>query len=91
MTHGGEPAEMHQYPMTKFAKMFREHSSGQSVGTTVFTRDRLEQYRQDVRFWQRNDCTTAVERAFCHAKSKGYTEKETRVHVLMMCRKAGEK
>ena len=47
----------------------------------------LEEAKSD----QNRTCTAAVDMAFYHAKSHGYTKKETREHVLMMCRNAGEK
>ena len=39
---------------------------------------------------QKSACTAAVDMAFHHAKSHGYTEEETESHVMMACLHAGE-
>ena len=49
----------------------------------------LDKHGGEMKLDQRSSCTAAVDMAFHHARSHGYTKEETESHVMMACLHAG--
>ena len=84
--------EMHRMPspVTELAEAFRDHAMQKRNGMVAFTPKQLADYTKTMKKEQQQDCTAAVDMAFYHARSHGYTKEETESHVMMMCLHAGD-